>query len=108
MLFLVYLQAIWDCYAVNLDVDFVDGVSLTRADISFKGLGALLEVRLLVVDGSSFCSGRISLERSYALEGPVGQLRVVAALIDMQLKMELAVRLECGCDAVAIIFQFGG
>ena len=74
MLFLVYLQAIWDCYAVDFDVDFVDGVSLTRADISFEGLGALLEVRLLVIYPDVFCLGRISLKRSDALEGPVGQL----------------------------------
>lgn len=107
MLFLVYLQAIWDCYAVDFDVDFVDGVSLTRADISFEGLGARIEVRLFVVDGCAFSSCRISLKRCDALEGPVVQLRVVAALNDVQLQMELAVRLECGCDAVAIIVEFG-
>ncbi len=107
MLFLVYLQAIWDCYAVDFDVDFVDGVSLTRAYISFYHLGASLEVRLFVVDGCAFSSCRISLKRCDALEGPVDQLLVVAAPNDVQLQMELAVRLECGCDAVAIIFQFG-
>ena len=69
MLFLVYLQAIWDCYAVDFDVDFVDGVSLTRADISFEGLGALIEVRRFVVDGCAFSSCRISLKRSDVLDG---------------------------------------
>lgn len=107
MLFLVYLQAIWDCYAVDFDVDFVDGVSLTRADISFEGLGALLKVRHFVVDGCALSSCRISLKRCDALEGPVVQLLVVAAPNDVQLQMELAVRLECGCDAVANIVEFG-
>jgi hypothetical protein len=49
----------------------------------------------------------LSLKRSDALVCPVVQLRVVAAPNDVQLQMELAVRLECGCDAVASIVEFG-